>query len=441
MACAASRGNSVSVSSTDSIETTCRLKGSSESARPAATPTSCERWQDRRHRGEDLVGSALGTGSLTPGTDMPLPERRTRPTDDFWAGVVGLIDRNRNNVDGLARHGLAALAAELLEARGTVVPEALRPHLERTRVMALTAQFVLDRVRDVCDGSILLVKGPEAAIRYPHGARGYGDLDLLVPGRRRSSATAARRGVRGDAGPRGHLGGDSPPPAVAVARVALRRGAYRAELAGRTARTVDRRVARCGGPLAGGSRGRGRRHPRTRPGAPRTSPRCTRLGASAARASTRPGRRGSVPRRGGWRRDPGDCPTVGHGPPLGDHGARDRGTLAPAATPSLPAMGRARARAPREDGRRRPPRAPLLADLGVPAPNRPRGGSVGRCSARSAPQATRGGARSSTGRSLPSAGRSHRSTSIGACWARRRAEERGPPTRRSSLEHEKHRRT
>jgi hypothetical protein len=115
-----------------------------------------------------------------------------RPTDDFWAGVVGLIDRNRDNVDGLARHGLAALAAEFLEARAMVVPEALRPHLERTRVMALTAQFVLDRVRDVCDGSILLVKGPEAAVRYPHGARGYGDLDLLMPG-----AAAVQRQLRG----------------------------------------------------------------------------------------------------------------------------------------------------------------------------------------------------------------------------------------------------
>ena len=77
---------------------------------------------------------------------------------------------------------MAALAAEVLEARAAAVPEALRPHLERTRVLALAAPFVLGRVRDVCDGSILLVKGPEAAIRYPHGARGYGDLDLLVPG-------------------------------------------------------------------------------------------------------------------------------------------------------------------------------------------------------------------------------------------------------------------
>lgn len=58
-------------------------------------------------------------------------------------------------------------------------------------MLALAAPFVLGRVRDVCDGSILLVKGPEAAIRYPHGARGYGDLDLLVPG-----AAAVQRQLR-----------------------------------------------------------------------------------------------------------------------------------------------------------------------------------------------------------------------------------------------------
>jgi hypothetical protein len=76
---------------------------------------------------------------------------------------------------------LAALAAELLEARSAAVPEMLRPYFERTRVMALAAHFILGRVRDVCDGPVLLVKGPEAAVRYPYSARAYGDLDLLVP--------------------------------------------------------------------------------------------------------------------------------------------------------------------------------------------------------------------------------------------------------------------
>lgn len=117
---------------------------------------------------------------MTLNTDMPPSVDRQRPADDLWEGVVALIDRNRENVDGLARHGLAALAAELFESRGMVIPERLRFHLERTRVLALTAQFLLERVRNVCEGKILLVKGPEAAIRYPYGARGYGDLDLLV---------------------------------------------------------------------------------------------------------------------------------------------------------------------------------------------------------------------------------------------------------------------
>jgi hypothetical protein len=128
---------------------------------------------------------------MTLGTEMLGPEQRLRPDDELWDGVARLIDRYRDNVDGLALHGLAALAAELLEARSAAVPEMLRPYLERTRVMALAARFILGRVRDVSDGPILLFKGPEAAARYPHAARGYGDLDLLVP-----AAPAVQRQLR-----------------------------------------------------------------------------------------------------------------------------------------------------------------------------------------------------------------------------------------------------
>jgi hypothetical protein len=128
---------------------------------------------------------------MTLGTEMLGPEQRLRPDDELWDGVARLIDRHRDNVDGLALHGLAALAAELLEARSAAVPEMLRPYLERTRVMALAARFILGRVRDVSDGPILLFKGPEAAARYPHAARGYGDLDLLVP-----AAPAVQRQLR-----------------------------------------------------------------------------------------------------------------------------------------------------------------------------------------------------------------------------------------------------
>ncbi len=296
--------------------------------------------------------------------------------------------------------------------------------------MALAAQFVLGRVRDVCDGPILLVKGPEAAIRYPHGARGYGDLDLLRARRRRSSATAARRGVRGDAGPRGRLGRDSPPPARCGGAGRSTSRCTRSR-SGRTncAPPSIGRVAGGGGPLAGGSRGRGGRHPRTRPGAPCTSPRCARLGASAARASTRPRRRRErsaprrMPRRSGRPRGVGASPASGRPQSARSTGSCTgsdpfRSGCGPGTCPSC--------------ARRRSSKTTSSASArrsGRTRPERPRGGSVGRCSARSAPQATRGGARSSGGRSLPSAGRSHRSASIGGCSARRRTEERGAPLR------------
>ena len=172
---------------------------------------------------------------------------------------------------------------------------------------------------------------------------------LLVPQRRRSSATTTRRGVRRDAGPRGHLGRDSPPPADAVARVAVRRGARRADVAGRTACTVDRRVARGGGPLAGRSRGRGGRNPCTRSGAPCASPRCTCLGASAARASTRSGRRGSVPRRGRCHEIRAIAQRWGIARLWETTERAIEGLLHRQRPLPVPAMGRARARAARED--------------------------------------------------------------------------------------------
>ena len=296
----------------------------------------------------------------------------------------------------------------------TAVPEALRPHLERTRVTALTAPFVLGRVRDACEGSILLVKGPEAAVRYPHGARGYGDLDLLVPG-----AAAVQRQLRG-AGfdempdPEGIWAGiyHLPPmrwrgslyvevhtephwpdelrapsidelleaavpsqaaceagvdgilaPAPAHHALLLAAHAWAHQPLGRARDLVDVGAFRAEADAA-----------EIRATARRWG--IARLWETTERA-IEGSCTGSDPFRSGYGQ--GTCPSC----------ARRRSSKT---TSSASA---------RRSGRTRP--------------EWPRGGSVGRCSARSAPQATRGGARSSTGRSLPSGGRSHRSKSIGAC--------------------------
>jgi Uncharacterised nucleotidyltransferase len=40
---------------------------------------------------------------------------------------------------------------------------------------------VLERVRDRCDGQLIVLKGPEIARRYPAGGRAFSDIDLLTP--------------------------------------------------------------------------------------------------------------------------------------------------------------------------------------------------------------------------------------------------------------------
>jgi len=82
-------------------------------------------------------------------------------------------------VSGILAHELGPLAAHRLRRRGEPVPAALARE-ERGAVLAtLTARPLLERVRDLADGPLLLIKGPEVAERYPGRARRFADLDLL----------------------------------------------------------------------------------------------------------------------------------------------------------------------------------------------------------------------------------------------------------------------
>ena len=47
-----------------------------------------------------------------------------------------------------------------------------------------SAPLLLERIRAICEGPLLLFKGPEVARLYPGSARGFGDLDLHAAGRR-----------------------------------------------------------------------------------------------------------------------------------------------------------------------------------------------------------------------------------------------------------------
>jgi hypothetical protein len=44
----------------------------------------------------------------------------------------------------------------------------------------MAVEPLLKLVRASCDGPLVVMKGPEIAVRYPDGARAFGDLDLLV---------------------------------------------------------------------------------------------------------------------------------------------------------------------------------------------------------------------------------------------------------------------
>jgi hypothetical protein len=101
--------------------------------------------------------------------------------DELWAGVDRLIDR-APDLDALAAHRLHLLAADRWARLGRPVPEALHADRRGAAYLSLVVGILLDKIRDACDGPIVLFKGPEAASYYPDPAlRPFRDLDLLVP--------------------------------------------------------------------------------------------------------------------------------------------------------------------------------------------------------------------------------------------------------------------
>ena len=82
---------------------------------------------------------------------------------------------------GIRVHKLGALAGRFRRLQGEPVPPPLAGDERGAAVAAVIAKPMLQRIRSVCDGPLVLVKGPEVARLYPGQARVYGDLDLLVP--------------------------------------------------------------------------------------------------------------------------------------------------------------------------------------------------------------------------------------------------------------------
>ena len=104
-----------------------------------------------------------------------------RPGSPLWSAVDALLDRAQSFSD-LEAHRLGLLGRARWSATGRPVPDSAVESARAAAIKALAGPLLLRRVREVCSGPIVLLKGPEAAAYYPHPSlRSFDDLDLLVP--------------------------------------------------------------------------------------------------------------------------------------------------------------------------------------------------------------------------------------------------------------------
>ncbi|HMJ34006.1 MAG TPA: nucleotidyltransferase family protein [Baekduia sp.] len=109
----------------------------------------------------------------------------------MWQAVDALVDA-APSFEHLRWHGLHLLAARRRREQGAAVPQNIRVEQRLAAVRALGAPELLRRLRDAVDGPVILVKGPEVAVRYPDPlTRPYRDLDVLV-----SDSVAAQKALR-----------------------------------------------------------------------------------------------------------------------------------------------------------------------------------------------------------------------------------------------------
>ena len=99
----------------------------------------------------------------------------------IWAGVDRLID-STSDLSALREHRVHLLAANRWRRLGKEVPLELEQAERLSMLVTVIVPKLLARVRNACDGPLVLHKGPELARRYPDPTlRPYTDLDLLVP--------------------------------------------------------------------------------------------------------------------------------------------------------------------------------------------------------------------------------------------------------------------
>lgn len=100
--------------------------------------------------------------------------------ESLWRAVDELVDRAPTAAD-LRAHRLHLLAASRLCALGHPVPEEFATAERLAAAVTLAAEITLERAREAYDGTLVLMKGLEVAVRYPSPTlRPFRDLDVLA---------------------------------------------------------------------------------------------------------------------------------------------------------------------------------------------------------------------------------------------------------------------
>jgi Uncharacterised nucleotidyltransferase len=96
-----------------------------------------------------------------------------------WTAIDSLLANAR--IDGIRHHGLGLLEVKRATRLGLPVDPLFRTQARAAGLVDLAAPVLVKRLREGCEGPLLLLKGPEVARLYPPQGRRYDDLDILTP--------------------------------------------------------------------------------------------------------------------------------------------------------------------------------------------------------------------------------------------------------------------
>lgn len=114
-----------------------------------------------------------------------------------WSGVRRILER-APSLDELRAHRLQLLEAYRRRELGATIPDDLADEAESALRATLLTRALLSRIRELCDGPILVLKGPEVAARYPAPwLRPFLDVDILVSDERDAERRLRAAGFEG----------------------------------------------------------------------------------------------------------------------------------------------------------------------------------------------------------------------------------------------------